>query len=81
MGARRVYYFAPHGIFSGDCMKNIQNSFVYEVITTNTVSEPKNICERVHIITVGKILAEVISLLHKNVSVKSLRENRSIEKY
>jgi ribose-phosphate pyrophosphokinase len=68
-GANRIFYFAPHGLMTGSALENIKNSFVEEVIVTNTIQELIPPRENIKYITVGKLLAEVISLIYKDMPI------------
>jgi ribose-phosphate pyrophosphokinase len=35
-----IYYYATHGLITGDCIKNIKKAKLKEVIITNTLPEP-----------------------------------------
>jgi ribose-phosphate pyrophosphokinase len=73
--------FAPHGLFSGNCLENIRSSGITEVIVTNTLPEPQPATENIKMLSIGKLLAEVISLMHKDVPINQFRESRSLLKY
>lgn len=45
-GARNVYAFATHGLFSGDAIEKISQSDLREVVVTNTVPLPPAEVER-----------------------------------
>lgn len=36
-GAKDIYVFATHGVFSGPAFQNIENSGIKKVIVTNTI--------------------------------------------
>lgn len=40
-GARRIFWFSPHGLFTDTSQKLIKNSYIEECIVTNTVEEVK----------------------------------------
>jgi len=40
-GARRIFWFSPHGLFTDHSQKLIKNSYIEECIVTNTVEEVK----------------------------------------
>ena len=37
MGARKIYYYSTHGLFTKDCIKKIKDSKVEEVLVTNSI--------------------------------------------
>uniref|UniRef100_A0A7S3LRJ7 ribose-phosphate diphosphokinase n=1 Tax=Aplanochytrium stocchinoi TaxID=215587 RepID=A0A7S3LRJ7_9STRA len=73
-GAKRVYAFASHGIFSGPAASRINNSVLEEVCVTNTI--PLNeACAKVPQITtlsVAPLLAGAIKRIHEKKSVSEL---------
>lgn len=36
-GAKKVFAFATHGLFSGNAFHNIKNSLIEKIIVTNTI--------------------------------------------
>lgn len=36
-GAKEIYVFATHGVFSGQAFHNIENSAIKKVVVTNTI--------------------------------------------
>jgi ribose-phosphate pyrophosphokinase len=86
-GARRVYAFATHGLFSKDALKRIEASPLHRVIVTNTIPlpgaetqttipelAPKRIGEttKVHQVSVGALISEAMRRLHTKESLSQL---------
>lgn len=73
-GARRVYAFASHGVFSGPAYERIKKSDLLEVVTVNTIplrdeaSEIDNLIQ----LSVAPLIAETIKRIHHKKSVSAL---------
>ena len=53
-GAKNVYAFATHGLFSGKAIENINNSQLDKVIVTNTITQKKGEkCEKIEYFQLG----------------------------
>lgn len=77
-GARDIYVFATHGLFSGNALDNIQQSEITKVIVTNTVPNPEEVFStgtKIHLIDVSHMCAEAISRLVKGKSISHLYKN------
>jgi ribose-phosphate pyrophosphokinase len=73
-GARRVYAFASHGLFSGPASDRIARSVLEEVVVTNTIplkASAKTNDKIVHL-SVGPLLAEAIKRVHYKQSISDL---------
>ena len=73
-GARRVFAFAPHGLFSGPASDRIGRSVLEEVVVTNTVplKAGAKANERIVQLSVAPLLAEAIKRVHYRQSVSEL---------
>ena len=74
-GARRVFSFATHGLFHGDCAEAIEAAPVEEGVVSNTIPLSADVlrsCTKIRQVSVGKLLAEAISCIHTGASVSSL---------
>jgi ribose-phosphate pyrophosphokinase len=86
-GAKRVYAFATHGLFSKDALRRIENSPLHKVIVTNTIPlpgvdiqstiaklSPERVGEtkKVHQVSVGALIGEAIRRLHSKESLSQL---------
>ncbi|KAL4493079.1 hypothetical protein ABPG72_003164 [Tetrahymena utriculariae] len=80
-GARRIFWFSPHGLFTDNAQKLIKNSYVEECIVTNTCEEVKPQHPKIQYLSVAKLLAEVISFLHSGHSLDQFRRSRSLLKF
>ena len=63
-GAKRIFVFASHGIFSGPAASRLEASDIDEVLVTDSlhVNETKLVGARVKVISVAKLLAQVIEI-------------------
>ncbi|KJP89889.1 hypothetical protein AK88_00345 [Plasmodium fragile] len=74
-GASKIYLYATHPILSDGCIENINESCIDEVVTTNTIHIPSNICcEKLHILSVAKLLAEGIKRVQNEPSQNALED-------
>jgi len=73
-GARSVYAFATHGLFSGPASTRIQSSVLSEVVVCDTVPLPKS-CEgvdRIKVLSLAPLLAETVKNIEHKKSVSNL---------
>ncbi len=70
MGAKSVRAMCAHGLFSGDAIDRINASVLDEVFITDTVPLRKP-CDKVRVISVAKLLSEVIQSVEDNTSIAS----------
>ncbi|ODN83505.1 ribose-phosphate pyrophosphokinase 2 [Cryptococcus amylolentus CBS 6039] len=73
-GATKVYAFATHGILSGPALKVIAESGMEKLVITNTIPQSENCeqCEKIEVVDVSRVLAEVIRRSHFGESVSYL---------
>lgn len=73
-GARRVFAFATHGLFSGPAIDRIENSPLEEVVVTDTVKSNKNIddCKKITKLSVSILVADAIRRIHQKESLNDL---------
>jgi ribose-phosphate pyrophosphokinase len=74
-GARRVFAFATHGLFSGPAAERIEGSSLDEVVVANTIPLPASVragTTKVRQLSVGKLLAQAINCIHTGDSVSRL---------
>lgn len=70
MGARSVSAMCAHGLFSGSAIENIENSVLDQVMVTDTVPLRRP-CDKIKVVTVAGLLAEVIKSVEDNTSISS----------
>ena len=74
-GARRVYAYCTHPIFSGPAIERIaQGDVLDEVVVTNTIplSDTAAACKKIRQLSVAPLIAETIQRIAKGESVMSL---------
>jgi ribose-phosphate pyrophosphokinase len=62
-GATKVIALLTHGILSGDAIDRINNSYLDEVVVTNSVpqEEHEKRCPKLKVLEIGSVFAEVRS--------------------
>ncbi|WP_187145667.1 ribose-phosphate pyrophosphokinase [Candidatus Blochmanniella pennsylvanica] len=73
-GARRVFAYTTHPIFSGDAYENIQNSMIDEIIVCDTIPlKPKiKSLSNVRVLTLSGMLAETIRRISNEESISAM---------
>ena len=74
-GAKKVYAYCTHPIFSGPAIERIANgSALDEVVVTDTIplSASASKCQKIRQLTVAPLIAETIQRIAKGESVISL---------
>ena len=74
-GAKKVYAFATHGLFSGKAYDNISKSCLEKVVVTNTIPMKKGEdlkTEKIVQLSVGVLIAEAIRRIHNNESLSEI---------
>jgi len=73
-GARRVYAYCTHAVFSGPAIERIAKSQLDEVVITNTIplSDAAKACKKIRQLTVAFLFAETIRRITDGESVTSL---------
>lgn len=75
-GARRVFAYATHPVFSGAAADNIINSSIDEIVVTDTIplSEELANCGKVRTLTLSGVLAEAIRRISNEESISAMFE-------
>ncbi len=73
-GAKRVFAYATHPVFSGNARENIKNSMIDEVIVTDSIPLSEDIASlpNVRQLTLGNMLAEAIRRLSNEESISAM---------
>ena len=73
-GAKSVYAYCTHAVFSGPALERIKGSALDEVVITNTIplSEAGKACAKVRQLSVAFLFAETIRRISDGESVTSL---------
>jgi ribose-phosphate pyrophosphokinase len=90
-GARRVFAYATHSLFSGEALRRIEASPIDALITTDTISAEARDHEhkfalarsrKIRRVSVAPLLAEAIERSHKCASLQHLRifDRRTLER-
>ncbi|ANF16965.1 ribose-phosphate pyrophosphokinase [Buchnera aphidicola (Schlechtendalia chinensis)] len=76
-GAKRVFAYATHPIFSGNAAENLQNSAIDEVVVCDTIPLPINIktLSNVRTLTLSGMLAEAIRRISNEESISAMFEH------
>ena len=73
-GALQVHACCAHAVLSGPAVERISDSDIQTLVVTNTIplGEKAKGCEKIHVLSVSKLLAEAIHRCHTGSSVSSL---------
>ena len=73
-GARRVFAYCTHPVFSGSAVDRIRGSHIDEVVITNTIplNEHGRSCDKIRQLSVAYLFAETIRRISDGESVTSL---------
>lgn len=73
-GAKRVFAYATHPVFSGNASKNIANSVLDEVVVTDTIplSDEMKKISKVKQLTMSSLLAEAIRRVSNEESISAM---------
>jgi ribose-phosphate pyrophosphokinase len=73
-GARRVFCFASHGVFSGPALSRIRDSELTELVVLDTIpiSEAALATGKITQLSVAPLLAQAIFNIHNKKSVSAL---------
>jgi ribose-phosphate pyrophosphokinase len=71
-GAKRVYAYATHGLFSGPAYERIGNSCLEKVVVTNTIPLREGAPSNIEQLQIGPLLSDAIECIHTNTSLSAL---------
>jgi phosphoribosylpyrophosphate synthetase len=73
-GAYKIYVMATHGLLSSDAPRIIDNSYIDEVVVTNTVPHEvqKMQCHKIKTVDISLLLSESIRRIHNQESMSYL---------
>lgn len=78
-GATRVYCMATHGLFGGDCLREMEEcDCIDQIVVTNTFPIPPEkaaTTQKLHVIDVSNLLSEAIRRNHYGESISQLFMN------
>jgi len=73
LGAKKVYACCTHGVFSGPAFTRINNSIIEELVTLDTIYNPKiSKADKITSLSVAPIFAEAIKRIFSNESISVL---------
>eukprot|EP01055_Gregarina_sp_Pseudo9_P005251 Gregarina_sp_Pseudo_9__5250@NODE_596_length_2524_cov_39_433803_g562_i0_p1_GENE_NODE_596_length_2524_cov_39_433803_g562_i0NODE_596_length_2524_cov_39_433803_g562_i0_p1_ORF_typecomplete_len434_score86_30Pribosyltran_N/PF13793_6/9_7e47Pribosyltran_N/PF13793_6/8_3Pribosyl_synth/PF14572_6/4_1e03Pribosyl_synth/PF14572_6/2_7e42Pribosyltran/PF00156_27/2_1e03Pribosyltran/PF00156_27/9_7e15UPRTase/PF14681_6/5_6e05Flavodoxin_3/PF12641_7/1_5e03Flavodoxin_3/PF12641_7/2_9e03Flavodoxin_3/PF12641_7/0_00058Fucose len=80
-GAKRIFCFATHGLFSGPAIDRITNSPLEEVVVSDSIKQSSKAaaCPRVTQLSIGPLLADAIYRVHKKESIHHVFYDHSDE--
>lgn len=73
-GAKNIFAYVTHPIFSGNSIKNIERSMIDEIVVCDTIplqKKTKNI-KKIRLLSLSKILAEAIRRISNEESISSM---------
>ena len=70
-GATSVRAIVTHGVLSGKAYENIENSFLEELVITDTIT-PKMTSSKIRVLSVADLFAKAIHAVTGNTSISSL---------
>lgn len=73
-GARRIFAFATHGLFSNPAMQRIEKSELEEVVVTDSISQDEVQCKcgKITQLSIAVLLADTIRRVHQKESLHDL---------
>ncbi|MFM8855974.1 MAG: ribose-phosphate diphosphokinase, partial [Actinomycetota bacterium] len=72
-GATEVWAMATHGVLSGPAVERLANSRISRVVLTNTLPlSPEANIDKIHVLSVGKIIADALSAVFDDTSVSEI---------
>lgn len=76
-GARRVFAYATHAVFSGNAVENLENSVIDEIIITDSIPLQPEIAalKQVSQLTLSGMLAEAIRRVSNEESISAMFEH------
>jgi len=73
-GARNVYAFATHPVFSGPAIERLEASPFKKVFVTDTIplSSEAAACDKIEVLSVGPLMGEAIRSIYEETSISKL---------
>ena len=73
-GAKEVYVYITHGVFSGESVKKIQQSAIKKLIITDSIDNQirVNKAKNIEILTISNLMGEAIKRISNSTSVSDL---------
>lgn len=74
-GVKEVYATAPHGVFSGDAMKHIDESPIKKLFIGDTIHHDWEMSKKIEVISVADLFADAIHRTSQGESLSALFED------
>eukprot|EP00472_Partenskyella_glossopodia_P003559 CAMPEP_0197516914 /NCGR_PEP_ID=MMETSP1318-20131121/1865_1 /TAXON_ID=552666 /ORGANISM="Partenskyella glossopodia, Strain RCC365" /LENGTH=399 /DNA_ID=CAMNT_0043066053 /DNA_START=35 /DNA_END=1234 /DNA_ORIENTATION=- len=71
LGARRIFALSTHGLLTGNAVQSINDSALDEMVMFNTIPVTTD-SPKIRTLSIAPLVAETISRVHKNKSIKEL---------
>ena len=73
-GAKEVYVYITHGVFSGEAVKKIKNSVIKNLVITDTIdnSERTKNVKNIEVLPISGLMGEAIKRISNSTSVSDL---------
>jgi ribose-phosphate pyrophosphokinase len=73
-GAAAVVCYITHAVFSGPAIEQISNSQIDRMVVTDTIplSQPAKVCEKIHQLSLDRLLAESIRRVSNEESISAM---------
>ena len=73
-GAKEVYVYITHGVFSGEAVKKIQQSTIKKLVITDSIDNQirVNKAKNIEILTISNLMGEAIKRISNSTSVSDL---------
>jgi ribose-phosphate pyrophosphokinase len=70
-GAKQVYAYATHAIFSGEAIERVEGSIIDELVVTDTIPLTKS-AKNVRVVSIAELVAETIRRINNEESISLL---------
>ena len=72
-GARSIYLFATHGLFSGDAMAALEAGKIAKIIVTDSIyHDPAMLTPKIEVLSIASFLAEAVMRIHEGKSLSEM---------
>lgn len=73
-GAASIVAYCTHPVLSGNAIENIENSYLTEVVVTDSIplKEKAKLCKKIRQLSLADVLADTIRIVNKKGSISSL---------
>ena len=73
-GAKEVYVYVTHAVFSGNCVEKIKKSVIKKLIVTDSIDNSNKIkkISKIEVLSIASMMSEAIKRISNSTSVSSL---------